>query len=109
MNPILQALMDRAGIHFMGVNADFQAEGAAAGLRFAQDGFACDAQPALVTVSNAGIPAFLSTYVDPELIEVLVSPMKAAEIVGDDWYTWGDWGIAAEAVADPSDTDNKAE
>ena len=29
MNPILQALMGRAGIHFMGVNADFQAEGAA--------------------------------------------------------------------------------
>ena len=90
MNPILQALMARAGIHFMGVNADFQAEGAAAGLRFAQDGFACDAQPALVTVSNAGIPAFLSTYVDPKLIEVLVSPMKAAEIVGDE-VKKGDW------------------
>lgn len=88
MNPILQALMGRAGIHFMGVNADFQAEGAS--LRFAQDGFACDAQPALVTVSNAGIPAFLSTYVDPKLIEVLVSPMKAAEIVGDE-VKKGDW------------------
>jgi len=90
MNPILQALMGRAGIHFMGVNADFQAEGAAASLRVAQDGFACDAQPALVTVSNAGIPAFLSTYVDPKLIEVLVSPMKAAEIVGDE-VKKGDW------------------
>ena len=90
MNPILQALMGRAGIHFMGVNADFQAEGAAASLRVAQDGFACDAQPALVTTSNAGIPAFLSTYVDPKLIEVLVSPMKAAEIVGDE-VKKGDW------------------
>ena len=90
MNPILQALMGRAGIHFMGVNADFQAEGAASALRFAQDGFACDAQPALVTVSNSGIPAFLSTYVDPKLIEVLVSPMKAAEIVGDE-VKKGDW------------------
>lgn len=88
MNPILQALMGRAGIHFMGVNADFQAEGAM--LRMAQDGFACDAQPALVTVSNSGIPAFLSTYVDPKLIEVLVSPMKAAEIVGDE-VKKGDW------------------
>lgn len=88
MNPILQALMSRAGIHFMGVNADFQAEGAM--LRMAQDGFACDAQPALVTVSNSGIPAFLSTYVDPKLIEVLVSPMKAAEIVGDE-VKKGDW------------------
>lgn len=90
MNPILQALMGRAGIHFMGVNADFQAEGAASALRYAQDGFACDAQPALVTVSNSGIPAFLSTYVDPKLIEVLVSPMKAAEIVGDE-VKKGDW------------------
>lgn len=88
MNPILQALMSRAGIHFMGVNADFQAEGAM--LRMAQDGFACDAQPALVTVSNSGIPAFLSTYIDPKLIEVLVSPMKAAEIVGDE-VKKGDW------------------
>ena len=90
MNPILQALMGRAGIHFMGVNPDFQADGAAMALRYAQDGFACDAQPALVTVSNSGIPAFLSTYVDPKLIEVLVSPMKAAEIVGDE-VKKGDW------------------
>lgn len=89
MNPILQALMERAGVHFMGVpNVDFQAEGAS--LRLAHDGFACDAQPSLVTVSNAGIPAFLSTYVDPKLIEVLVSPMKAAEIVGDE-VKKGDW------------------
>ena len=90
MNPILQALMGRAGIHFMGVNADFQAEGAAMGLRYAQDGFACDAQPTLITTSNSGIPAFLSTYIDPKLIEVLVSPMKAAEIVGDETKK-GDW------------------
>ena len=89
MNPILQALMERAGVHFMGVpNVDFQAEGVS--LRLAHDGFACDAQPALVTTSNSGIPAFLSTYVDPKLIEVLVSPMKAAEIVGDE-VKKGDW------------------
>ena len=60
------------------------------GLRYAQDGFACDAQPTLITTSNAGIPAFLSTYIDPKLIEVLVSPMKAAEIVGDETKK-GDW------------------
>jgi hypothetical protein len=56
----------------------------------ANDGFACDAQPALVTTSNSGIPAFLSTYIDPKLIDVLVSPMKAAEIVGDE-VKKGDW------------------
>jgi hypothetical protein len=50
-----------------------------------------DAQPELVTQSNAGIPAFLSNYLDPKLIEVLVSPMKAAQILGEtkkgDWTT----------------------
>lgn len=90
MNPILQALMQQAGIHFMGVNPDFQVDRAAGSLRVAQDGFACDAQPALITVSNSGIPAFLSTFVDPKLIEVLVAPMKAAEIVGDE-VKKGDW------------------
>lgn len=58
----------------------------------AVDQVAFDAiQPELVTVSNAGIPAFLSNYLDPALIEVLVSPMKAAEIAGEtkkgDWVT----------------------
>lgn len=91
MNPTLLALMSRLGVHFMGVpNVDFQAQGAAQSLRMAHDGFACDAQPALVTVSNAGIPAFLTTYVDPKLIEVLISPMKAAEVVGSE-VKKGDW------------------
>lgn len=89
MDPILQALIDKAGIQFMGQAAvGFQAENVT--LRLAHDGFACDAQPSLVTVSNSGIPAFLSTYVDPKLIEVLVSPMKATEIVGEE-VKKGDW------------------
>lgn len=89
MNPILQALMERAGVHFMGQpGADFQAPNVS--LRMAHDGFACDAQPSLITVSNSGIPAFLSTFVDPKLIEVLVSPMKAAEVVGGE-VKKGDW------------------
>lgn len=91
MNPILLQLMQRAGVVFMGQpQMDMQKPDAAASLRFAQDGFACDAQPALVTTSNAGIPAFLSTFVDPKLIEVLISPMKAAEIVGNE-VKKGDW------------------
>lgn len=40
-------------------------------------------QPSLVTTANAGIPAFLSTYVDPKLVEVLVTPNKIAEITGE--------------------------
>jgi len=51
---------------------------------------AADAQPSLITASNSGIPAFMTTYVDPALIEVLVAPMKAAEIVGDEGKK-GDW------------------
>ena len=89
MNPILQALMERAGVHYMGqASLDFQKENVR--LRQANEGFACDAQPALITASNSGIPAFLSTYIDPKLIEVLVQPMKAADIVGSE-VKKGDW------------------
>lgn len=86
MNPMLQALMQRAGVHYMGQpSLDFQADHVAHDISVAMD-----AQPALVTTSNSGIPAFLSTYVDPKLIEILVSPMKAAEIVGGE-VKKGDW------------------
>ncbi len=44
---------------------------------------AMDAQPALVTTSNAGIPAFLTNYLDPEVIEVLFTPNKAVNILGE--------------------------
>ena len=54
-------------------------------------GAALDAQPEIVTTANAGIPAFLSNFVDPKVIDVLFSPMKAAIIVGEtkkgDWTT----------------------
>jgi hypothetical protein len=46
-------------------------------------GFAMDAQPALVTQSNAGIPAFLTTMVDPAVIRILLAPNKAATIFGE--------------------------
>jgi hypothetical protein len=86
MNPILLALQERAGITYMGQPAlDLQKPNIAHSVSLAMD-----AQPALVTVSNSGIPAFLSTFVDPKLIEVLVSPMKAAEIVGGEMKK-GDW------------------
>ena len=72
MNPILNTLKYKAGIHFMGVpNVDFQTKEPL--LRQTAEGFACDAQPSLVTVSNSGIPSFLSTYIDPKVIEILVA------------------------------------
>jgi hypothetical protein len=55
------------------------------------DRMAMDAQPALVTVSNAGIPAYLANYLDPEFVKVLVTKNKAAKILGEakkgDWTT----------------------
>jgi len=50
---------------------------------------AMDAQPTMVTTSNSGVPAYFTNYVDPELIRVLVTPMKAAQIIGE--KKTGDW------------------
>ena len=78
MNSELLALEKKIGL--VGYS-DFQQT---TDLRQNGSGFACDAQPALITTSNAGIPGFLSTFIDPKIIEVLVAPMKAAEIVGSE-------------------------
>jgi hypothetical protein len=48
-----------------------------------------DAQPTLSTTPNSGIPAFLTTIVDPSIITILFSPNKAAEIFGE--VKKGDW------------------
>lgn len=79
MHPYLEVAKKLKGIHFEGQP----------GMNFfnvdnweRKNVLAMDAQPALVTTSNAGIPAFLSTYLDPKLIDILVSPMKATEVVG---------------------------
>ncbi|MES3389882.1 DUF2184 domain-containing protein [Enterobacter hormaechei] len=77
------------GIVLPGDDADFLDE------RFDQYrsnySLAMDAAPQLVTTSNSGIPAYLTNYYDPEVINVLVTPMKAAEILGEtkkgDWTT----------------------
>lgn len=87
MDRHLEAVSRKWGIHFMGVDAQLQrTEKERGGL------LAMDAQPELVTISNSGIPAFLSTYIDPKIIEVLVKPMKAVEIVGEETKK-GDWTL----------------
>ena len=52
---------------------------------------AMDAQPPLATASNAGIPAWLANYIDPDFVQILVTPNKAAQILGEakkgDWTT----------------------
>lgn len=52
---------------------------------------AMDAQPHTFTTPNAGIPAFLTQIVDPDIIRILFAPVKAAQIFGEvkkgDWLT----------------------
>ncbi len=69
--------------------------------------FTCDAQPNLVTVSNAGIPSYLTNYFDPEVNRVLLTPMKAAQIVGGEvskgnWLTESATFISLEQVGETS-------
>ena len=87
MDRNLEAVSRKWGVHFMGVDAQLQrSEKERGGL------MAMDAQPELVTISNSGIPAFLSTYIDPKVIEVLLAPNKATEIVGEETKK-GDWTL----------------
>lgn len=69
------------------------------------DQYALDAAslaPTLIGTPNAGIPSFLTTFVDPEVIKVLVAPMAAAELVGEskkgDWTTLDATFIVAEPL-----------
>ncbi len=83
ISPADRARFEAAGLH-LGGNAVFSEPG------WANDfSMAMDAQPALSTTSNAGIPMWLTTIVDPDLIEVLFSPNKAAKIFGE--VQRGDW------------------
>lgn len=50
---------------------------------------AYDAQPALQTAANAGIPSWLTTYIDPAVYEILFAPTEGAELVGEEKK--GDW------------------
>lgn len=52
--------------------------------------FGYDAQPELVINPNSGIPAWLTNYMDPQLIHILTSPNKAVQIMGGEQQL-GDW------------------
>lgn len=99
MDPRMQALLERAGIAFDSSFGNPRLIGDVGGNRTYRDIIgmdrdgalvAMDAAFPLVTQSNSGIPAMLSTYLDPKLIEVLIAPMKAAEAAGGEKKT-GDW------------------
>lgn len=87
-------LAETFGIQFPGA-VDYR--NSSLGMDAASAALAGDAAPPnalqapLVTGMNAGIPAYLSNFLDPELVRVLVAPVKAAEIFGEakkgDWTT----------------------
>lgn len=81
------AHLETVGIYFPPEMMGFIPPGVSNDIRLAMD-----AQPALISVSSAGIPAYLAMYVDPKLIEVLTAPNKAAQIFGE--VKKGDWTTA---------------
>lgn len=50
---------------------------------------AMDAEPGLITSPNAGVPALFTSYMDPKIIEVLLTPNNAVKIYGE--RKIGDW------------------
>ena len=76
MNQTFNQLERDAGIVFMGGGKKLMDDKIAAAL-------AMDAQPGLTTVGNSGIPAWMLNYVDPQLIEIILQPTKAAEVFGE--------------------------
>lgn len=69
-------MFEAAGIYLPGAKSYVTEE-------FKRNSLALDAQPALATTSNAGIPAFLTTLIDPEVYKILFSPTAAAEVLGE--------------------------
>lgn len=45
---------------------------------------AMDAQPALSTDPNSGIPWFLTNFMDPDIFKILFAPVEGAEIYGEE-------------------------
>lgn len=96
MDQVIEQLRADAGVVFDGFNAKVLPEGKTyrdmIGMDSAGGMVAMDAAFPLVTTANSGIPAMLSTYIDPKLIDVLVAPMKAAEVAGGE-SKLGDWTL----------------
>lgn len=72
--------MARRGVVFHGFQPKFLGEDDA---RIAFDSVSpISLSPSLGTTPNAGVPAFLTTYVDPQMIEFLFAPLRAEQIYG---------------------------
>jgi hypothetical protein len=87
LDPNLLLAEQNWGITFMdAVHARLQTPEMTRNSQLAMDAL----QPGIVTTANSGIPQMLTTLIDPKLIRVLVTPMKAAEIAGEE-IKKGDW------------------
>lgn len=80
-------LFESRGVTYEGVIA-YVPEGFKSNFQMAMDA-ASLYQPGLTTDPNSAVPALLTTYIDPKVYEILFSPVKAAEILGED--KTGDW------------------
>ncbi len=121
-NPELDQIADRAGIHFLPGAVDYlprlparDKHGKAMDGKWGEfdmpnvslafdEMMASDAatattyaQPTLVTQPSGGILSLMTTYVDPKLIEVLLSPTKAEEVYGV--RKLGDWKMQTAAFS----------
>ena len=75
--------LEEAGIHFPDAVA-YKPE------RFGRDyHLAMDAVPAIEGPSSGGIPAMLTSFIDPNVVRKAYAPVKAAEILGE--VKQGDW------------------
>ena len=93
-NQELNVFEAKAGIVFMDGAADYLKPEWKTDFQLAMD-----AQPTLVTTSSAGIPSYLTTYVDADLLRILTSPNKAAKILGEvKKGTWTDTSIAFQVI-----------
>lgn len=72
-------LWKTAGVHFEGATTVMPASWKT-GNGYA---LAMDAQPTAITSPNSGIPAFLTTSIDPDIVRVVLTPNQAAEIFGE--------------------------
>lgn len=97
---ILQELEDAGIVFDAGLGKVGFLHQRASKIRFKTDGshdqhnprkaFTYDAQPELVLNVNAGIPAWLTNFMDPELLHIVTSPNKAVQIMGGE-VQYGDW------------------
>lgn len=90
-----RAIMEAHGIHTPAIHFAEDSWRGAGGLNVAFDSvpsIAFDAQPGLITTANSAIPALFTTIADPQVVRVLQTPTRAAEVFGE--TKRGDWTTA---------------